>query len=344
MNIHPLVLSALVVDALGMLGIAAAVPAAAQVMVSWKPGDASRAQLTLERRAESGSAWARMGLVLHAAGLLMTLVAINHVLPHIVPGAMCGFGAVQAMPDGRLMLVLRVVSVLALVGWWEMDRADRATPVGVLAQGAARALLVAAPIAAVSTWQTAMSLLHVDVQTPVSCCAAVFDLGGGPIRTGSIPVAGNGVVALTLAGGAALIVAALWGRRGGLRAWPTRWASLAVAGAAAWTVVAGWALVDVSGPYVFGVLGHRCPFCLMLPSHGAVGYVGYGAMAVVLIDTLRAAVASAVGVRRHASRSLAERTVRRSLTRVALATIVFLATAFLPVLWWRAREGVWISG
>lgn len=342
MNLHPLLLSVAVVDTLGVATLALASATAVRVVLSWKEGDPSRSQLALERKAELASATARLGLVLHAIAWVLTLLAINHVLPAIVPGAMCGFGAVQALPDGRSMLLVRVISLLALVAWLEADRADRATPTGALTVPAARALLVATPIAVVSAWQTIDSLLHVDVQSPVSCCSAVFDLARSAGTSGGLPMAGTSGVVLTI-GGAVGLVALATALRRSTTVRLSIWAGLA-AGAVLWSAVAAWTLVDVAAPYVYGVLGHRCPFCLMLPSHGAIGYVAYGALAVVLVDAIRTVAATRMGRGSGANVEFATRTSRRGLTRMIVAIAVFLVSCFGPVLLWKLRHGVWLSG
>ncbi len=344
MNLHPLLLSVTVVDVLGIGALAAAVPPSARVLLGWRPGDPSESQIALERGAELASAMARLGLALHVSASALLLLAVSYVLPGIVPGAMCGFGAVQAMPDGRVMLLLRGMSVLSLLAWAEVDRADRVTPTGALAVSSARALLAAAPVAAVAVWTTVLSLARVDVQTPVSCCAAVFDLARTSKPYGGIPYAGGMGVMSTMLTGIVLAVSALGLRRRTALERRAAPAAMLVVATWAWTMLAFWTLVDVAAPYVYGVVGHRCPFCLLLPSHGILGYVAYGSLGVVLVESLRAAVARRMGLHSGADAAFALRSSRSSLARMAVAIAVFLMASLGPALMWRIREGVWITG
>jgi hypothetical protein len=344
MNLHPLLLSVTVVDVLGMGALAAAMPTSARVLLGWRPGDPSESQIALERRAELASAMARLGLALHASASALLLLGISYVLPGIVPGAMCGFGAVQAMPDGRVMILLRGISMLSLLAWAEVDRADRVTPTGALAVSSARALLAAAPVAAVTVWTTVGSLAHVDVQTPVSCCAAVFDLARTTKPSGGIPYAGSmGVIGTFLMGGVVAMAALGMRRRTTLEKHAAPAAMLVIA-TWAWIMLAFWTLVDVAAPYIYGVVGHRCPFCLLLPSHGIAGYAAYGSLGVVLVESLRAAVARRMGLHGGADAAFALRSSRSSLARMAVAIAVFMAAGLGPALMWRIREGVWITG
>ncbi len=338
MNLHPLVVAIVVVDALGLLAIGLAIPTALRVVLHWAPGEASRAQLELERFAEQSTAYGRLGFALHAATLGLLITALNHVLPHVIPGAMCGFGALQAMPEGRMVLLLRAVSLAAFVVWLEIDRANGKLATGLLAPASARSLLVAAPLAAVSTWQTVTSLRQVNVQTPVSCCATVYRLVEGSSVQQALPRIGTAGVVSTVAGAMLIATMALVLRARSKPLGPWIAASLGVA-VAAWSAVGVWTLVDEGAPYIYGVMGHRCPFCLMLPAHAGVGYVVYGAVAVAMADALRLLVDARLGDSGNDPEALRVR--RRRLVRVAVAVVVFVAASLGPALWWRARHGVW---
>jgi hypothetical protein len=120
-------------------------------------------------------------------------------------------------------------------------------------------------------------------------------------------------------------------------------AAILVIVTAVWLFLAVWTLVDVAAPYHYGALGHRCPLCLFLPQHGAIGYLLYGSLAVVLVDAVGSVVAIMASRTHEGIRSEASRRIRRGAFRVGLAVVVFLLGGFGPVVVWRLRHGVWLS-
>ena len=345
MNLHPALLAVIVVDVLGALVLALASIGAVRVTLGWKCGEATRAQLSLERASEEVSALARLGLVLLASGGVLLIIVVNHVLPAIVPGAMCGVGALQAMPGGQLALWVRGMALGALWIWAVVDALNRSAPIAPLATAATRALLVSAPVAFVAAWQTAQALLHVDVQQPVSCCAAVYDLAKVGETGGGAAVAGPWHAVVAVMGLVAVVMGAVVMRRRASHALPPAWATV-VWGAVvvAWTGLAAWVLVDVAGPYLYGVLGHRCPLCFFLPHHFGVGYGLYGALAVVVAGALAIGTSVVTGTRCEAVEERARGMVRRSVVAVLVGAVVFLVLAGGPALYWRVQFGVWIGG
>ncbi len=345
MNLHPALLAILGVDLIGALLLCVALVGAARVVLGWQPGSASQEQLSLERTNEEVSALARFAFALHAFAAVLLVIALNHVLPAIVPGAMCGVGALQAMPGSTLALSVRGVALAALWVWAVIDQLDRSAPLAPLATVSSRALLVAGPAVLVAAWQTTQALLHVNVQEPVSCCAAVYDLAAVGAPEGSGPaVAGTPHAIAAAAGLVALLAGAMLLRRQARRIL-SGGASVAFAMvAASWVAVASWVLVDVAGPYLYGALGHRCPLCFFLPHHRAVGYGLYGALMMVMAGSLTVATAGLAGSRFPPVEPRARQMTRRATLWVIGAAITFALLSAGPAVWWRARFGVWIDG
>jgi hypothetical protein len=344
MNLHPALLAVIVVDLLAATALLAAAFGAVRVTLGWNGGAPTTTQLSLERRKEEVSFLGRLGLVLHAFGTLTLLLVINHVLPSIVPGAMCGVGALQAMPGGQLALVVRGVALAVLWVWAVVDSLDRSAPLAPLATASSRALLVSAPVAWVAAWQTGNGLLHVDVQQPVSCCAAVYDLAVAGSSSGQVAVAGTTHAMIVGVGVALLAAVALWMRWRGKRRLPSGLVVVWVLAMMAWVGLAGWVMVDVAGPYLYGVLGHRCPLCFFLPHHLGVGYAAYGLLAVVMGGTLTLAASTMAGARCRDIEPRARSLVSTSTLWVVAAMGVFLILIAAPAVIWRIRFDVWIGG
>jgi hypothetical protein len=342
---HPVVLAVVLIDLLAFVCWLVAVVGAIPVAAGWNAGAATREQLLLERRVEEVSSLARLGFGLYGAATFSLLIAINHVLPSIVPGAMCGVGVLQAMPGGWLALAVRLLAFLLLWGWAVLDALDRRAPLAPLATASARALLVAVPVAWVAAWQTGEALLYVDVQHPVSCCAVVYDLAREGTAESAMAVAGDGhTVAVALAG-LTLLACALLLRRHAARALPAGWVATVFAlGALGWAGLAAWVLVDVAAPYLYGVLGHRCPLCFFLPHHQGIGYPLFGSLLTVIAGAVTLAVASNAAVRSPSVVPFACAFVRWATAAVVVGVALFAALAAGPALVWRLRFGVWIGG
>ncbi len=345
MSAHPVVLAVVLIDLMASACWLVAVAGAIPVAAGWKAGAATREQLLLERRAEEVSSLARLGLGLYGAATLSLLIAINHVLPSIVPGAMCGVGVLQAMPGGWLALAVRLLAFLLLWGWAVLDALDRRAPLAPLATASARALLVAVPVAWVAAWQTGEALLYVDVQHPVSCCAVVYDLAREDTASSAMAVAEDGHTVTAALAGLALFAGALFLRRRAARALPARWAATVFAlGALGWAALAAWVLVDVAAPYLYGVLGHRCPLCFFLPHHHGVGYPLFGALLSATAGAVALAVASNAAARSPSVVPSACAFVRWATVAVVTGVALFAVLAVGPALVWRLRFGVWIGG
>ncbi len=342
MNLQPIVLAIALTDLLSTVTLGVALVGAIRVEIGWTPQDASRQQLALERLREESSALGRLGFALQVLSLFMAIVAINHVLPSSVPGAMCGAGVMQAMPDGLRAFAIRLVGLGGLWVWTVLDDLDRKSPLASLAHPTARALLVSVPVAAVGTWQGVWALLRLESSQEVSCCSALYQQAQAKGLSEVLWKASEMHAAVALVLG--LLVIALAGTmRKGQKRQSGAWVNALTVLAFGWALLAGWVLLDWLSPYAYGVLGHRCPYCLFVPRHGARGYVLYGALLVTVFEALAAKVAHRVGAVSDDIRPWAWLQVRRSALRISVAASVFLIVAYGPALAWRFRYGVWLS-
>jgi hypothetical protein len=260
------------------------------------------------------------------------------------------------------MVGLRIGTLLAAVVWARIDALNRGAPLAPLTQGSARALLVMVAIAAVASWRTAAALFGLELDRTVSCCTILYDLAAGrgsaegaAWLTG--PSAGAGTAASALI--VALLAVAL-GRRAGRRlrasAAPAPAGALegaldrklvfALLGAAtlAWALLGAKALVDWTGPYVFGALGHRCPFCLFLPLHHGYGWWAWGAIALGARECVAMITTEAAARRAPSLRRLADRRIARSGPWLAAIALGLCALVVGPVIAWRLETGVDLLG
>ena len=96
MVLHPLVLSVLALEVLGLLFIAAAMVSAIRILTAGPPDSAGGGHTPMGKEAQTTSVRGRAGLALLALATLLLLVGITGIFPKLVQGAMCATGVLQA--------------------------------------------------------------------------------------------------------------------------------------------------------------------------------------------------------------------------------------------------------
>ncbi len=340
---HPLITSVLLADTLAIVLLSPAVWSAVRVLLGWAPERNDAAQLRLEVQAESASVLARYAALSLLVGSLCLLIAITVVLPEVVPGAMCGTGVIQAMGGlGHRVVALRGLSITLLASWHLIDRLNRSHPLAPLTAVGARGLLLAAPFVVLAISDTMRALWSVDLSQPVDCCAVIYDQAR-PRQSAS----GAGLLTdeqwLAISGGSTvvLVVLALLLRSG--KSSSTRLGAAIGLLAVLWAPVTAIALVQTLAAYHYGVLHHHCPWCLFLAEHYVVGYPLFGAMVVVVLESLAVFIATSLAAN-HSAVAVAGRT-RASVAalRLVVGALLFWAVAGLPALIWRFRFATWMG-
>ncbi|MBW2256246.1 MAG: hypothetical protein JRI25_16850 [Deltaproteobacteria bacterium] len=341
--LHPLILAVAVVDLCALALLIPATWTAIRVVRDWSPGAADRRQLALERRAEAASLQGRIAWGLLLGGGILFVTGIASILPDLVPGAMCGTGVDQATRGGATRAIaVRGLAFAALSAWHLLERLDASVPTAPLRRGAARLLLVATPLVALSIGATLYAYAALDTYGVVECCTVAYDalaLRGGIVGPAWLPDA----LLLWAFGGGALVLAAggAWlGRTSPIRAGLPFGLALAVL---VWVPLSYLALIRVLAAYHYEVLAHHCPWCLFLGEHHLVGYPLFAALAWVALEGPAAALAWEAGRQEPTVAPAAMRRVRRAGVHLVIATLAFVALAAGPALVWRLRFGVWMG-
>ena len=342
--LHPLVLAVAAVDLCALALVVAAAVISLRVVTGWSPGEASRAQLLLERSSEVASVLGRLAWWLALVGGLLLVAATAGVLPALVPGAMCGTGVVEAS-DGAATraLVTRGLALLVLSAWHLLDRLDRSAPEAPLRPAVARTMLLATPLVVLALRDTWALVAALDPYQVVSCCAVVYDAAASDGSAVGLDGISLGSLAISAAGGLLLLVAGL-----------LLWRRPAVAGSAAagrgllllalvWVPVTALVLVRLAAPYHYEVLHHHCPWCLFLAEHGMVGSPLFAALLLVALEVGAAALAGSMGRGCAAVAPAATARVRQAGLRVVVAVLLFAVLAGGPAVLWRLRYGVWMG-
>jgi hypothetical protein len=342
---HPLLLAIIGVDIVtGLLTLSIAA-SAFRIALYWNPASSDRNQIALETRAEIAGILGRWVLILLLfSGFLLT-VGISNVFHPVIPGAMCGTGVLQALgQNGQKMLFYRALWVTAIFFWYEMDRLNRMDRSCPLTGFNARLFLASTPLAVQALIGSVSAFNAVDPHQPVDCCAVVYDQFRSLADARSAVGISDGfwlgafLVLSMLFAGLALGVWFSGAERPRLRG------ALALT-TVAWLPVAAVTLINILSAYYYGVLHHHCPWCLFLPQYNFVGYLFFGALAVIAVEGLLVfflPLSAAIGEKPLLSQAL--RRSCRACNRMLAAFSVFMLLACLPPLIWRFRHGVWMGG
>jgi hypothetical protein len=308
--------AAAAVDGLALLALLACLGLAVDIHLHWDFRRSDPAQLARERRAPLAAALVAWCALAELAALPLFAHGLD-ALADAVPGAMCAFGVLQAMPLGGWLLGLRLGLLLGLGTWWLVHRDDRVNPMLAHTRLKFRLLLGLTAMALIlaGVWIVALAGLRTD--RVVSCCSRWL------VTPGQTPwprLPGHGALGLLALGLLAL------GLAGG-----TRRAPLACLGLTPLVLVAQAAIMtEIVAPYALENPGHRCPFCLLQPEAGCLAYPLLGLML----------YGGAHGLAAGLTRETDGRHVRRCL----LAGLVFTALSTAVALAYRLEHGVWLSG
>ena len=341
---HPLLLSVISSDVLGLLLAAAATVSALRIVIGGSPVSAASGRIALGGKAGTASVQGRGGLALLALSTVLLIFGIAGVLPKIVPGAMCGEGVLQATKGamGRA-LALRGLALGVLAVWHLLDRLNRGQPESPLATQVARTLLVASPVAVLAVYDTFQAILRLDVNRPVDCCTVVYDKVRNVDPVGSswgLPDA-YWIGGLALGGMAIILLGVhMWRSSRPLGARITGLFSLVTI---LWVPVAATALLRSFAAYHYRFPRHPCSWCLFLPENKFVGYLLFGCLIVAAAQACAAFICSTVAARLPVLESTARNRSRTAGLRVALAALLFLALVGIPAILWRLQLGFWIK-
>jgi hypothetical protein len=344
MTRHPLLLAVLTADMMAFLLLLAAAATAFRVVLNWNPADTNTRQLRLQARSETSALAVSGAFGLHLFASAVLIYGLTNILPGVVPGAMCGTGVLQAMQSGGpRMLIYRFVATAVFWVWWRLERVNRALPEGPLVPINARIVLVLLPACGLALHATWQSLLAMDLQQPVDCCAVIYDQFRSLGEARQTMGIRNAFWAWSFAVITPILTVAagiVWKGR------PRRRLPLLMALlAGGWLPISAIALVRIFAAYHYGVLHHYCPWCLFLPEHHMVGFAVWTAWLLVALEAPAVFVLSVPSIRQRPAVSVqAGEGVRHAARNLLLAIIFFILLVVGPAVWWRLHFGMWLSG
>jgi hypothetical protein len=341
---HPLLIAVAVGDLLSLLLWMAAAVTAFRIVIKWDPHSDGRAQILLERRAETARLTARFSLAVFFISTALLIIGLTNVLPEMVPGAMCGTGVLQATNGfGNQTLIYRFLVFFILMVWSTYDKLNLSQPEAPLTRYHCRILLLALPFFFLAVITTFRGILRIDSHKPVSCCALVynqFDNIAAARQIAGLPNAFWTWAFWILT--ALILLCAVWSQKTKRPNGETATATLAVL-SVIWVMVAITTLVRVYATYFYQVLHHHCPWCLFLPEHKFVGIPLLAALVIVIMEGPISYLAAKIGANFPELLPSANRRSRLAGLRLLIAAAAFSGMVALPAIYWRLLYGVWIG-
>ena len=341
---HPLLLTIISVQVVALFLVLAAGITAFRAALDWQPAFADSRQLSLEAAVESASILGRTAFWLYLFVAFLLVFGIANVFHEDLPGAMCGTGVCQAMAGESVKLLLFIGSLLFVMQlWYEMDRLNRKQVDTPLTEVNARVFLIIPPVAILTLMQTYHAFAGIEPHRPVDCCAVVYDQFHSLQQASDIAGVADAwwMAAFILLSILLLGLSLVFYASGAVN---RKARTLLPIVCWMWLPVAALTLVNILSAYQYGVLHHHCPWCLFLPEHYVVGYPLYGALGLIGLEGLLLfSLPRLAGINPQADRYVLLR-CRQAVKRIRIAEIVFLIITLAPVIGWRLRFGVWMSG
>lgn len=280
----------------------------------WNLASGDARQISLERRTYLVAAVVKLVLLFEAGSLLLFVFNADK-MARLFVGAMCAVGTLNVNEFGFPALILKIAVFFMAAAWLMMEHVDSQGYDYPLIRVKYAALLLLAPVALISAAVQLLYFLGLKADVLTSCCSTLF--GGSTVVTSNsmafAPEAWS-LAGLTFALAVTGIVGIAHLKRG-RAGMAYALSSLAVLAAALQAIVSAVSI------YVYEQPHHHCPFCMLKPEYGYVGYALYAPL------FLGAAFGVGGGIaqlsQRHAS--LADIAPRLSRRFVNISMMAFLA-------------------
>lgn len=239
-----------------------------QVLRQWDISSGSSAQLRLERKTELVSTLFRFVLVIEIVALILFVFNADRMSTLFV-GAMCAVGTFGVNEYGFPALYLKIAVFFAAALWLILDHIDRQGYDFPLTKLKFAVLLGVAPMILTSAGLELAYFLNLKTDVITSCCSKLFTPANEGLASEMTGLAPD--TALWLLAGAGIAVALI----GGTSVLRGRGHRLFTLSGIAMFFIALTAVVSVISLYVYDHPNHHCPFCLLQPEYGYIGYALY---------------------------------------------------------------------
>ena len=247
-----------------------------RVLRFWDPASDDQRQIRLE-----SEIWLSSTLVAYALGIQILLLALfvqaADEFAGVIAGAMCATGSLLSNDFGMPTLLVKLAGVFCYGFWLVLHHLDIQSESYPLVRAKFVYLLALLPLLATDLSLQTLYLANLSPDIITSCCAVVFSAGAG--GDGNLLAGWSQSASLGLFYATAAILAALagWLLKG--RRQPRPGGELCYS--LIWLWFLGLALTVITtvvSSYIYAMPFHRCPFCILKPEYGYIGFAIYGSL------------------------------------------------------------------
>lgn len=268
MLFHPAIIALLMTSAVSAVMLVGTSAFALQVLRHWQTGSGSELQLRMERRTYLISTLLGFVFVTELISLMLFVFTADKLSVSFV-GAMCAVGTLNANAYGFPALLLKIAVFFLAALWLALNRADNLGYDYPLVRTKYLALLGIVPVAVGAGVVQLLYFLNLEADVITSCCGSLFGSDAEAV-TGELSGLPPGPTMAAYFAVLALVAAF------GFLPLKKSWSGPLYAGSSAVAfIVVIVGVISFLSLYVYEHPHHHCPFCLLKPEYGYVGYALY---------------------------------------------------------------------
>jgi len=236
---------------------------ALRVVFAWERDATTKKQYTLQLQSYLGATIIKFIFYLKIPLFLFFIYTLDS-LAHLLPGAMCGAGVVNATVYGTPLLFIKILNVYLFGYWIVLHKEDMQTKTQIYMKRKFFIYLIAYFLLLGEIILEFQLFGGLDVSKVVDCCGAIFSTTDKSYLAEVLGM--NTTLLLTLFYGvfSALIIAFIVKNR--------YFFSLVNL---LYLIISLIALIAFFGTYIYELPTHHCPFCLLQKDYHYIGYILY---------------------------------------------------------------------
>ncbi len=270
MIFDPPIMALLLAASLSMVVIAAGALFAIRVLRHWDHSSGHARQIVMEKQTHLVSTALRVVLVMQMLALILFVHNADRMAV-LFTGAMCALGTINVNDYGMPAFLLQVAVFFGAGAWLVVNMADSAGRDYPYTRLKYALLLLLAPLAIAAGVLEWLYFLSLDPNVITSCCSQLFAPEGAGVQADLSAIDPKIALYALFGSLAPLLALGLWATRSGDRGA----ASVFGLAGVAFFPLAVAAIISVVSPYIYEAPTHHCPFCIMKPQYGFIGYVLY---------------------------------------------------------------------
>jgi len=265
MIFHPPIMALLLVSAISSLTLVWAAWFSVKVLRHWQPGSGSAVQINMEKRTYLVSTALIFVLVLEVASLLLFVSNADRMSVSFV-GAMCAAGTLNVNGFGMPTLLLKLALFFGALVWLIINRVDGKAADYPFTKFKYGLLIVLAPLVVTAAVVQLLYFLNLKSDVITSCCSRMFVPEGGGVEADLASLEPNLALWLLFGGLAVMAVLAALALKFRVAQMIYGIASIV------FFIISIAAIVSVISSYIYEQPHHHCPFCVIKPEYGYIGY------------------------------------------------------------------------